>query len=229
VMTEKIYTAERAAAQAAGNTAAAAQYTALLGLLKERKLPSKAEDVPAELQSAYKLAAPQIGGELKIMAGLTSLMINVGAFFGMFGFGYLSQRIGRKPTFALAFICGGASTASVFLFLNSYSQVFWMIPIMGFLQLSIFSGYAIYFPELFPTALRSTGTSFCYNVGRFVAASGPVLQAQLIGLFAGGATSATALPGDALRYAGASMCLVFLIGPLALPFLPETKGRPLPE
>jgi len=25
------------------------------------------------------------------------------------------------------------------------------------------------------------------------------------------------------------MCSVFLIGLLALPFLPETKGRPLPE
>ena len=46
---------------------------------------------------------------------------------------------------------------------------------MGFFQLSLFSGYAIYFPELFPTHLRSTGTSFCYNVGRFVAASGPAL------------------------------------------------------
>ena len=45
-----------------------------------------------------------------------------------------------------------------------------MIPLMGFCQLGLFGGYAIYFPELFPTRLRSTGTSFCYNVGRFVAA-----------------------------------------------------------
>ena len=46
-----------------------------------------------------------------------------------------------------------------------------MIPIMGFCQLTLFGGYAIYFPELFPTRLRSTGTSFCYNVGRLVAAA----------------------------------------------------------
>jgi hypothetical protein len=32
-----------------------------------------------------------------------------------------------------------------------------------------------------------------------------------------------------MRYAGVSMCLVFLIGLAALPFAPETKGRPLPE
>ena len=41
-----------------------------------------------------------------------------------------------------------------------------MIPLMGFTQLALFGGYAIYLPELFPTRLRSTGTSFCYNVGR---------------------------------------------------------------
>ena len=46
-----------------------------------------------------------------------------------------------------------------------------MIPLMGFCQLALFGGYAIYLPELFPTRLRSTGTSFCYNVGRFVAAA----------------------------------------------------------
>ena len=44
---------------------------------------------------------------------------------------------------------------------------------MGFCQLSLFAGYAIYFPELFPTHLRSTGTSFCYNFGRLAAASAP--------------------------------------------------------
>ena len=55
-----------------------------------------------------------------------------------------------------------------------------MIPVMGFCQLTLFGGYAIYFPELFPTRLRSTGTSFCYNVGRYVAALGPLTMGQLI-------------------------------------------------
>jgi Protein of unknown function (DUF993) len=40
-------------------------------------------------------------------------------------------------------------------------------------QLSLFGGYAIYLPELFPTRLRSTGTSFCYNASCLVAAAGP--------------------------------------------------------
>jgi MFS family permease len=221
----QVYRAEAEAATAAGNAALAAQFTSLHAGYTQ-KGPN---DVPADLKPAAERAEPKIRGELKIMGGVTSLMINIGAFLGMFGFGYLSQRIGRKPTFAIAFVCAAASTIAVFLWLKDFSQVFWMVPLMGFFQLSLFSGYAIYFPELFPTHLRSTGTSFCYNVGRFVAASGPLIQAQLIGLFAGGAAVTTGLAGDELRRAGATMCVVFVVGLIALPFLPETKGRALPE
>jgi MFS family permease len=220
----KVYDAEATAATAAGDSALAEQFAALATRVREKT----SGDPPAELKAAADAAEPKIRGELKIMQGVTLFMINVGAFFGMFGFGYISQRIGRKPTFAVAFICAGLSTAAVFLYLNDYSQIFWMVPIMGFFQLSLFSGYAIYFPELFPTQLRSTGTSFCYNVGRFVAASGPFVQAYLIGFFASTA-GATSLAGDELRRAGATMCLVFVVGLFALPFLPETKGKPLPE
>ena len=34
---------------------------------------------------------------------------------------------------------------------------------------------------------------------------------------------------EPMRYAGVAMCSVFLIGLIALPFAPETKGKPLPE
>jgi MFS family permease len=99
-----------------------------------------------------------------------------------------------------------------------------MIPLMGFFQLAIFGGYAIYFPELFPTRLRSTGTSFCYNVGRLISAVGPWFLGFLTStVFAG---HEEPLP---FRYAGVAMCSVFLLGLVALPFLPETKGKPLPE
>ncbi|MEI9898663.1 MAG: hypothetical protein WDN28_33595 [Chthoniobacter sp.] len=48
-----------------------------------------------------------------------------------------------------------------------------MTPIMGACQLSLFAGFAIYLPELFPIRLRSTGTSFCYNVAASWPPSGP--------------------------------------------------------
>ena len=97
---------------------------------------------------------------------------------------------------------------------------------MGFTQLSLFGGFAIYFPELFPTRLRSTGTSFCYNVGRYAVAAGVLFQGVLTSLFAGIGGADKTVP---LRYAGVIMCSVFVFGLLALPFAPETKGRPLPE
>jgi len=95
---------------------------------------------------------------------------------------------------------------------------------MGFCQLALFGGYAIYFPELFPTRLRATGTSFCYNVGRLVAASGPLA----LGLLTSTVFAGLDHPWP-FRYAGITMCAVFLIGLVVLPFLPETKDKPLPE
>ncbi|HQR42462.1 MAG TPA: MFS transporter, partial [Gemmatales bacterium] len=80
---------------------------------------------------------------------------------------------------------------------------------------------------LFPTRLRSTGTSFCYNVGRFVAASGPYVFGILVSSVFSESHGYTRIEG--LRYAGVVMCSVFLIGIAMLPFAPETKGKPLPE
>jgi MFS family permease len=175
-----------------------------------------------KMYAAQGIVGREKAGWTMIWAAITSIMINVGAFVGMTGFSTVTARIGRRPTFAIALIAAAASTIMVFLLLDDHTDLFWMLPIMGMCQLSLFGGYAIYFPELFPTHLRSTGTSFCYNVGRFVAAVGPaalgLLQSHVFASYA-----------EPIRYAGVTMCAVYLIGLAALPFLPETKGQPLPE
>ncbi|MBV8231049.1 MAG: MFS transporter [Planctomycetaceae bacterium] len=168
-----------------------------------------------------------VDGKLTFWTGITSLLQNAGAFFGIYAFSRITQDIGRRPAFALSFLLAMAATAFTFWYLNDFHQIFWMIPLMGFCQLALFGGYAIYFPELFPTRLRSTGTSFCYNVGRLVAAAGPSALGLLTSqVFADYKQIDPSLP---FRYAGVSMCAVYVIGLLALPFAPETKGRPLPE
>jgi MFS family permease len=168
----------------------------------------------------------QMAAELKFYvnnwAGWTSMMLNVGAFFGIYVFSLVTSRVGRRPAFAVAFVLAMFSTAFVFWNLRTIGDIFWMIPIMGFCQLALFGGYAIYFPELFPTRLRSTGTSFCYNGARFIAAAGPAMLGILTSrVYAG-------YP-EPMRYAGVTMCAIFLLGLIVLPFAPETKGQPLPE
>lgn len=173
--------------------------------------------------TAEGMSGLELEGKIKLWAGFTSLMLNVGAFFGMILAGIFAQKLGRRAAFAIAFVLGMVSTASVFWFFNSRDDVFWLIPIMGVCLLSLFGILAIYLPELFPTRLRSTGTSFCYNVGRFIAAVGPLIFGQLT------STVYASKGPDAMRYAGVTMCAVFLLGLIALPFAPETKGKPLPE
>jgi hypothetical protein len=168
-----------------------------------------------------------VDGSLTFWTGITSLLQNLGGFFGIYAFSRVTTHIGRKPAFAISFILALGATVWVYWTLDSFYDVFWKIPIMGFCQLTLFGGYAIYFPELFPTRLRSTGTSFCYNVGRLVAAAGPLTLGLMTSeVFKGYKAIDPALP---YRYAGVTMCLVFLVGLIALPFAPETRGKPLPE
>jgi MFS family permease len=200
--------------------------------INEHEQARKMPKLSPELKKLQKDEAEEkIGGILARWGSYASLMINIGAFFGIYGFGLLAQWIGRKISFVIALSAAFVSTAAVCLFLQDFWQMLIMVPIMGFCQLSLFGGYAIYFPELFPTRLRSTGTSFCYNVGRFFAALGPLVKTVLEGFFQSSVSSEAVAqdPVIHLRYAGVTMCLVFLVGFFVLPFLPETKGQPLPE
>jgi len=190
--------------------------------------PELVGDVISKQLRAQNVPAAEVPGRRLMWTGINMILQNIGSFFGMMIFTKLAQRYGRKPIFAIGFIAAFISTAFTFKFLSQPWHIFVFIPIMGFCQLALFAGFAIYLPELFPTRLRSTGTSFCYNVGRFIAASGPftlgILQAHL----AAGAITADAKL-EAFRNACVLVSLVFLVGLVALWFLPETKGKPLPE
>jgi hypothetical protein len=166
--------------------------------------------------------AKKIDGNVSFWAGMTSILFNIGGFCGAYGFSYITGWLGRRWAFVVSFLLAGICTCIAFLYMNNAVDLFWMTPLMGGSIFLIFGGYAIYFPELYPTRLRSTGTSFCYNIGRYVAALGPLslglLSSEVFKNFP-----------EPMRYAGAAMCAIFVIGLLALPFAPETKDQPLPE
>lgn len=187
----------------------------LVGPVIERSL--RQQNLPPE----------QIAGAKGIWIGFNSIVFNIGAFFGMLGMTKLAEGVGRKRAFATAFILAMLATIGYYQLFNGKSDV-WMSGVMGACQLALFAGFAIYLPELFPTRLRSTGTSFCYNVGRFLAASGPFTLGKLQAALKAGATTPEAKI-EAFRNAATYMSAVFLLGLVALIFLPETKGKPLPE
>ncbi|HYE29876.1 MAG TPA: MFS transporter [Methylomirabilota bacterium] len=147
----------------------------------------------------------------------------IGAFFGMYGFGWMAARTGRRPAFALALILGWTAVVTTFYSFQRADQIWYLWPLLGFGTLAPFGGYAIYFPELFPTRLRTTGTGLCYNVGRYFAAFGPVLLTQLNAFY----TGKTSIPG--FKLAAITVASFYFVGLIALIWAPETVNKPLPE
>jgi MFS family permease len=174
-----------------------------------------------------QLPSEQIAGAKSIWVGINSIVFNIGAFVGMLAMTKLAEGIGRKRAFVIAFLLALVATVGYFRMFNGKGDI-WMSGVMGACQLALFAGFAIYLPELFPTRLRSTGTSFCYNVGRFLAATGPLTLGKLQAHLKEGAITPEAKI-EAFRNAATYMSAIFLLGLVALLFLPETRGKPLPE
>lgn len=145
------------------------------------------------------------------------MSLNAGALLGYFGFGFLADRFGRKPVFALMSAGGLILIPATFLFSHSYTVALLLLPILGFFTKGIFGGFPLYFPELFPTRLRSTGAGFCYNAGRIVASLSPFMTGTLVSTFGSFGVAASTIAG------------IYLVGLAILPFAIETRGRSLPE
>ncbi len=146
------------------------------------------------------------------------ILVTVGGGRGLVAFGPLCEWIGRRGAF-LAFHLGGLVAAVIlFQFVSGKLWLMLFLPIFGCLTLGMHAGYAVYFPQLFPTRLRGTGSGFCFNMGRVLAA--PVLV--ISGL----------MQRDwkiSLESAATILSFLFLVGVVLLHFAPETKGQDLPE
>ena len=99
-----------------------------------------------------------------------------------------------------------------------------MLPLVGFACLSVFGGYSIYFPELFPTRLAGHGGRILLQHGalsrgcRF-----PLMLMSLNSLLVDQGVS------DPFRTAAMWLSRSTCSGIVALIWAPETKGKPLPE
>jgi MFS family permease len=161
------------------------------------------------------LSEAQANQKAKFAYGIVQ---TIGGGLGMFCFGPLAERLGRRGAFALLHAGALVVVPATCYLPQTYVQLLWALPVFGFVTLGIHAGYAVYFPELFPDHLRSTGVGVCFNGGRLVAASFLWVSAWL-----------KARPGMDLRLAVTLLSLLFLVGLILLPFLPETRDKPLPE
>jgi MFS family permease len=173
----------------------------------------------AKQEQPHDLSAKELQPILQRWEMLGMFLATIGGGMGLVSFGPLADRLGRRGAF-LVFHLGGLGAALVlFQLLSGMPAVMLFLPVFGFLTLGMHAGYAVYFPELFPTALRGVGAGFCFNVGRVLAA--PIL-------FASGWLQRPDGAHFTLRGAASLLSLLFLLGVVLLAAAPETRGRDLP-
>lgn len=145
------------------------------------------------------------------------MALNVGAILGYLAFAPLADRLGRKKTFLIFFLGSLLLAPAIFYNVRDYTTLLLLLPVLGFFNNGIFSGFPIYLAELYPTRLRATGQGFCFNFGRILAATGPLLTGFLVSSLGSYAKAVTVVS------------MIYIVGIITLYWARETNGKPLPD
>jgi MFS family permease len=171
------------------------------------------------MREAAGMSAAAAADLVQEWRSLATTAFNLGGLIGTLLTVPAAKHLGRRAMFAIYFLGSGIAVLATFgLPLDPHTRLYMYFP-MGLTVFGVFGSFTYYLPELFPTRLRGTGAGFCYNVGRIVAAVGPIL----VGSLASRGTAALETELRVLFWVGA----VPLAGLLLVPFVVETRGRPL--
>src|SRR5438270_4734256 len=113
------------------------------------------------------------------------MLWGVGGIFGYALFGFIADLIGRCAKIILYNLGTLPLGFILHLGVSDYTYYPYLLPIYRFFVLGVFSGHAVYLPELFPTHVRATAVSFCNGTGRIVNSTGPLIAGLLVGYFGG--------------------------------------------
>jgi MFS family permease len=146
---------------------------------------------------------------------------NIGGLIGTLLTIPIAKKLGRRPMFAIYFAGSAIALMTTFgLDLEPQTRLY-MYFFVGLTVFGIFGSFTFYLPELFPTRLRATGSGFCYNIGRVIAAGGPFLVGTIAAAGAGD-------PSVVLRTLF-MVGFVPIVGLLLMRWVIETRGQAMPE
>jgi MFS family permease len=152
----------------------------------------------------------------QVWASYAAMAYNAGAIVGYISLGFLADRFGRKPIVMIFFAMSLIMTPVLFMWTQDLTMLLVVAAINAFFTLGQYSWMSTWLPELFPTRTRATGIAFVFNTPRFIAFLGPMLAGTLI-VQLGGFSKAAVI-----------VSIIYVLGFAIVPFLPETKGKPLP-
>ncbi|CAM5548916.1 MFS transporter [Eoetvoesiella caeni] len=154
--------------------------------------------------------AKQMGFNLTKSAMWTSVTI-IGMAIGIWVFGHLADRIGRKPSFLL-FQAGAVVMVLVYSQLTDPITMLWAGALMGVFVNGMLGGYGALMSEAYPTEARATAQNTLFNIGRAVGGFGPVVVGGLAVMYS-------------FQTAIALLAAIYVIDMIATIFLiPELKG-----
>lgn len=155
----------------------------------------------------------RFGFGLTQSAAWTAVTI-VGMALGMYAFGNVADRVGRKPAF-LGYMIGAAVMVVVYSRLTDPVTLLIGGAVMGFFVNGMLGGYGALMSELYPTAARATAQNVLFNIGRAIGGFGPVV----VGAIAAALGFETAI---------ALLACLYLVDMLAMWLLiPAQSGREL--
>lgn len=150
-------------------------------------------------------------------ASFTGMAYNAGTIAGYIALGFLADSFGRKPVTLAYFAFAWLFIPVLFVWTHELHLLLVAASIVGFFGSGQLTWLAVWLPELYATHMRATAVGFIFNAPRLIAAAGTLMAGTLIVRFGG--------------YGNAAMIVstIYALGLAAGPFLPETRGKPLPD
>jgi MFS family permease len=149
-------------------------------------------------------------------ASYAGMAYNGASIIGYAGFGFLADAYGRKPVTLFYVAMALIMVPISFLWAHDLGILLVCAGLLGVFVSGQYTWMSAWLPELFPTRVRATGAGFVFNMPRLIAWIGPLIAGSLIANFGSFGRAAMAIS------------LIYILSLVCAPFLPETKGKPLP-